>query len=188
MMTRPLAVLALLLGSAAWLGCPTGAGTGAGECASAADCGEEGAKPCAGCPPLAASLCVEGACLEREADEVDVNADVNLHRDVAASVRSFVHVLVGTASAAGPLDCASVLSGGRVVEGANVLAAGYKAVEGGGFHEGVNLGRAPAGELLVVIVATSENAGEGDVLATGCVDGLTAAAPSLDAGLIQVAP
>lgn len=182
-----LATFALVLGSAAALGCTTGTGTGAGECASAADCGEA-TSPCAGCPALAESLCVEGACEERAPDEVDVDADVNLHRDVAASVKSFVHALVAPSGAGGPLDCGNALSGGRLVEGANVLAAGYKAVEGGSFHEGVNLGRAPAGELVVVILATSDNAGGGDVLATGCVDGLTAAAPSLDAGLIQVAP
>lgn len=181
-----LALFALVLGSA-FVGC-TGEDTpGAGECASPSDC-DEAEAPCAGCPPLAATLCVEGACKARESDAVDVIADVNLHRDVAPSVRSFVHALIGANGAEGKLTCAGAVKGGRVVDGANVLASGYKSVSGGGFHENVSLGRVPAGEVLLVIIATSANAGGGDVLATGCVDGLRAEAPSLDAGLVQVAP
>ncbi len=186
----PLVVVLALLVTGACLaagGCAAGGGSGAGECSAASDCGAT-TSVCAGCPELAETLCAEGACVEREANEVDVSADVNLHRDIAADVGSFVHVLVAEAAADGPLTCDSAFSGGRVAEGANVLAAGYKAVEGGSFHEGVNVGRVPAGELLLLIVATRGNAGEGDVLATGCAGSLSASAPSLDAGLVQVAP
>lgn len=186
MRTPSLAALALLLGSAL-AGCPGTSTPGAGECEVPADCGDAEA-PCAGCPPLATSLCVEGACLAREDDAVDVSADVNIHRDVAPSVRSFVHALIDVSGASGKLSCANVLDGGQVTAGANVLAAGYKSVSGGSFHDDVSLGRVPEGEMLLVIIATSANAGGGDVLATGCVEGLKAEAPSLDAGLVQVTP
>lgn len=157
------------------------------ECTAASEC-EPAVATCAGCPDQAATLCAEGACVPRETDAVDVRADVNLHRDVAPSVRSFVHVLVGSKTATGSFRCASAFEGGRVASDANVLASGYKAVDGGSFHEGVNVGRVPEGDVALLIVATSENAGEGDVLATGCAEGISAVAPAVDLGLVQVVP
>lgn len=180
----PLVVLSLVASVA---GCGPGTSDPTGDCASAAECGATQAA-CAGCPELPEALCVEASCVERASDAVNVSVDVNLHRDVAASVQSFVHVLVAAVSASGLVSCESALEGGHLAEETNVLAAGFKSVEGGSFHEDVSVGRAPEGDLLLVVMATSENAGQGAVLATGCLEGLSAAAPSLDAGLVQVAP
>lgn len=178
----PLLVLVLV----SWA-CGPGTDGPSGECAAAADCGAT-APTCAGCPELPASLCEEGGCVARAADAVEVRADVSLHRDVAAGVRSFVHVLAAPTTAAGALTCAGAFEQGRVAAGVNVLAAGYKAVEGGSFHPAVNVGRVPEGEVFLLVVATDQNAGEGTVLATGCLAGVMATGSSVEAGLVDVRP
>jgi hypothetical protein len=166
--------------------CGPGGGGGV-DCQAASECGAA-EEACAGCPPLPEVLCLEGACATRPADAVDVRVDLNLDRTVAPQVRSVVHVVVDQVAAGGRFSCASAFEGDGLAPGANVLASGYKAVEGGTYHPGVNVGRVPEGEVAVVVLATDANAGRGEVLATGCVGELAAAAPSLDAGLVQVVP
>ena len=158
----------------------------AGECAAASECGEE-SEVCAGCPALPETLCHDGACEVRGDDAVDVRADVNLDRDLAPSVVSFVHVVASMISGDGPFSCAGAFSSERRVGASvNVLASGYKAVSGGSFHDDVSFGRVPESEVAVLVVATDGQAGEGDVLATGCLEGLTAAGPTLEAGVVEV--
>ena len=178
-------LLGVTLGAVtAVIGCPTGPE----GCQSASAC-EATLSTCAGCPDEAATLCVDGACVERQGNAVDVVATVNIDRDVAPQVASLVHVVIAKESATGPLSCAeALLPGGGVAPEANVLAAGYKALSGGSFHEGLSLGRVPEGEVLLVLWGTTANAGEGEIVATGCADGLTATAPELTLDLVQLNP
>lgn len=160
---------------------------GEAECAAASDCGET-ESVCAGCPELASSLCLEGSCAERPALAVEVRGDVNLDRQVAPRVSSFVHVIVAAITAEGPFSCGAAFEGGRSAPGLNVLTAGYKNVEGGSFHPDVNLGRAPEGPVGVLVLATDDSAGRGEVLASGCLADVEAAAPAHDLGTLAVSP
>lgn len=180
---RVAAALALTL---APMACPTQNSDNA-DCRSVAECGAAEA-PCAGCPPVGAALCNEGVCEERGADEIDVTGDVSLDRDIAGGVASFVHVLAAGTTGNGAFSCASAFEAGRVASDVNVLAAGYKAVSGGSFHPDVSLGRAPAGPVAVLIVATSDSAGQGEVLGTGCVEPREPSGGALDVEVIQVRP
>jgi hypothetical protein len=154
-----------------------------GDCAGPADCAPEEDAPCAGCPPLSVELCVSGACEARGDDAVDLTGDVNIDRGINPSVVSFVHVLAER----GEQTCADVFDGDSLSSAVSVLAAGYKATSGGSFHQGVTLGRSPAGgDLLVIVWATDDNAGEGSVLGKGCVQADAVAEPSHDVGVIDV--
>lgn len=167
-------------------GCPSSSSDFA-ECRSAQDCAEATA-PCAGCPAIGEQLCRDGVCAPRTADAVEVSGDVNIDRGVAPRVASFVHVLAADETAEGPFSCEAAFAGGRLVDAVNVLSAGFKAVSGGSFHEGVSFGRAPEVPVAVVVIATSENAGQGDALATGCLEPVLPVGPTLDVGLLQVRP
>lgn len=161
---------------------------GEGECASSSDCEADADAPCSGCPSLAAAICADGICGARGDDEVAVVADVNLDRGIAASVASFVHVIASATAADGPLDCANAFAGDSLAPGVNVLAAGYKSVSGGSFHEGITFGRVPAGDVAVLAWATDENAGDGSVLGTGCASDVSAAGTETAAGILNVGP
>jgi hypothetical protein len=119
---------------------------------------------------------------------VDVIGDVSLHRDIADSVRSIVHVVVATDAAAGGFRCEDVEAAGELPASVNVLSSGYKAVSGGAFHPEVTLGRVAAGEVAVVVFAAAENAGQGTRLGDGCIDGLVARDSRLEVGVLSVAP
>lgn len=115
-------------------------------------------------------------------------ADVNIDRGVASQVVSFVHVVAAARTGTGALTCAAAFAGGAIAPEINVLAAGYKSVSGGSFHDGITFGRVPAGDVALLVVATDANAGEGAVLATGCAAGLSASGTMLSAGVVDVDP
>lgn len=146
-----------------------------GECAAPADCAPAEDAPCDGCPPVAVELCRAGACVAPETPAVDVVADVNVDRDAAAPAR-LVHVVADGA------PCAELLVDGALASSANVLAAGDKALSGGTFHPDVALGRVPEGPVSVVVLVDDA---AGARVAAGCADGLQAAAPTLDVGVLE---
>ncbi len=170
------------------IACPACAPVDDGACHAQADCAAPAEAPCDGCPALATEVCADGTCTTRGEDAVDVEAAIiSLDRDMADAVGSFVYAVAAAAGAEAAVTCASALDGdGSIAATVNVLAAGSKATSGGPQHEDVFLGRVPAGPVLVVVVAKAEQGGA--TLGTGCVEGLTAAAPSLTVDLIQVAP
>lgn len=133
-------------------------------------------------------LCEAGSCGTRLPDTVDVRGDINLHRDFASEVASFVHVLVGENTATGSFSCEAALDGDDWAPGLSTLAAGYKAVSGGSFHPEVNLGRGPERPIGVLVRATDGPAGTGNVLGFGCVAPTAPSDGMLNVGLIQVNP
>jgi hypothetical protein len=141
----------------------------AAECAAPADCGDVEDAPCERCPAIASSVCVEGACTEVGAADVDVTATFLIDRDLDG--------VNGMAWAIAVADrpCAAFTA---FAEDLNVVASGQKTLSGGDFHPDVQLAPVPAGDVLVMALATSQSAGEGDVLGSGCVEA-TAEAPSL---------
>jgi len=140
------------------------------ECAAAADCGAT-TSTCAGCPDEVDAFCFDGACGDVEEVTVDVQGDLNLHRDVANDVGSVVVVLAHPDTASGPLSCDNAFdasSSTHIASGVNVIASSYRALSGGSYHPDLTFGRAPDAQVALLVVATADNAGEGAVLATGC--------------------
>lgn len=169
--------------------CPTGVDGGA-ACVSGADCLQPDPAPCSGCPSEHKEICVVGVCLARAADNTEFFADVNLDRSISQNVRSLVHVLVDPrmGESGRAFSCDDAFDGDRPGEALNVLAAGYKALSGGSYHPGVSLGRAPAGDVAILLLATSEAGGGGDVLAKSCVAPVAVADVSYSVGLVQLEP
>lgn len=169
--------------------CPS-AVTSTAECTSAADCVAPQPAPCAGCPPEYDEICVSGVCEARAGDTTEIFADVNLNRNIASDVRSLVHVLVDPRM--GPSErsfsCDDAFVGDALALELNVLSAGYKALSGGSFHPAVSLGRAPAGPLAILLVATTEAGGSGNVLAKTCLEPVDASETSYNVGLVQLEP
>jgi hypothetical protein len=67
-----------------------------------------------------------------------------------------------------------------------VFATGYKALSGGSFHPDVAVGRAPSGEVAVLLLGTDGAGGGGDIIATGCAAGLDASGNALTVELITL--
>lgn len=179
----PVALVPMLLMLAlvpALFGCPPPAG--AEGCASPSECEEPEAPACERCPRVARSLCLEGGCVARPADAVDVTATIVLDRAIDQDVGGLVWAL-----AAADRTCTDVGSFDVFPADLNVLAAGQKSLSGGAFHPDVPLARAPEGALLVLALATSAAAGEGEVLGAGCAEA-TATAPSLAVAQLDLAP
>ena len=143
-----------------------------GECALAADCAEPLVAPCAGCIPLAVTLCDHGLCTERGEDALDVVADVMLARgEVTDNTQSLVYVLASQNGGRSEMRCQSVFSSsGELVEGLNVFASGYKNVSGGSFHQDLALGRSPSVPLLIIVWGTDGVGGQGNQTGTGCLE------------------
>ena len=154
-----------------------GCSTADGECTGPGDC-QATTTVCAGCPPLAQTLCVDATCVARAADVVDFSATISLDRSFAGDVASFTHTIIDGRGLSCPVDLAR--------SDINVLSTGFKSVSGGSFHPDVNIGRAPAGTFVVVVVATDANAGEGSVLGQGCIDGLSSTGDAISIDLISV--
>lgn len=147
------------------------------ECASAIDCGEaREAPPCERCPAPTTAFCVASACVERGDDAVDVSASFLIARALDG-VNGMAWVL-----AVADRDCEAVLgalsSPPAFPLDLNVLASGQKTLSGGDLHEDVALAPVPEGAVLLIALATSGAAGEGDVLGRGCAVA-TAAPPAL---------
>ncbi len=150
-------------------------------CASAIDCGALEA-PCDDCPVIGEQLCFDGDCVERPADEIDVTVTISVDRDVNQDVGSIIYAIAARDTASGPLDCAAAIENGAVSPAVATYSTGFKALSGGSFHPDVSLGRAPDTELALVVIAKSDEAGRGSVLATGCSAAFT------NADIIEVTP
>ncbi len=146
------------------------------ECAAPVDCGDVEDAPCERCPPIASSSCVEGACVDNGAADVDVTATFLIDRGLDGVNGMAWAIAVADRPCAAFTEFDSDL---------NVLAAGQKTLSGGDFHENVQLAPVPAGTVLVMALATSGAAGEGDVLGSGCVEA-EAAPPSLAVALVDL--
>lgn len=158
-----LVLVALALGSVSLTACEGPAG----GCQSADDCGAT-ETACDTCPPTGDQLCLEGICEERPADAVDVQASFNLDRDIASDVVSLMYVLAARTDASGAFDCGTALDGDSVATGVAAYSSGFKALSGGSFHQDVSLGRTPDVPLAIVVLATDDDAGNGNIVATGC--------------------
>jgi hypothetical protein len=151
---------------------------------ASADCTENDAPLCAGCPGAAAEVCAEGICQPLEPRSVDVSVSVNFaDRGLATSARSLVHVVADERGPEGKMTCADAFAendlSAPLSDQINVLAAADKSISGGSFHPDVHFGRVPPGPVLVLAWITDDTAGEGSVLAQGCADTLLATGNSL---------
>jgi hypothetical protein len=172
----PLSGLWLL--AAAIGGCPQ-PDDGGGECSGPADCGDPDPAPCQTCAPLATALCVDGGCVARGDDAVDVTvATLLIDRDIDG-VAGLVFAVVAGSSCSAAAD---------LPESVSVLAAGQKTLAGGDLHQDVAFGRVPEGPVTIVARGTAEAAGQGAVLGAGCVDGLTAEPPALVVERLDISP
>jgi hypothetical protein len=178
------ACAALVVASTA-IGCSTGtADAGQGECTTMAECGDVD-EVCDRCAPLASALCDDGACVERAADAVDVSATVSIEPRQLV-VTSLVYAVVSKTTGLGELACADAVSASGFADELNVFATGYKALSGGSFHPDVSFGRSPEGDIAVVLLGTDGSGGGGDIIATGCMSGLTAEGSALSIELITL--
>lgn len=177
MLTAPIAsFFASFVSLAAMLGALGCAGAEP-ECAAAADCGDVEAAPCERCSVIARdAVCIEGSCAELGAADVDVSATFLVDRDLDG--------VNGMAWAIAVADrpCAALSS---FDDDLNALASGQKTLAGGDFHPDVPLAPVPAGRVLILALATSGAAGEGDVLGSGCVEA-DAAAPALSVAQVDL--
>ncbi|MCC7071372.1 MAG: hypothetical protein IT383_08620 [Deltaproteobacteria bacterium] len=155
--------------------CPA---VGAGECAGPADCASPAEPPCEACAAPSVELCLEGSCAARPADEVDLSATFLIDRDVDGAQGLVFAVAPGT-------TCAAL--GDTFPEELNVLLAGQRSLSGGDLHQDVGLGRVPAGSSLLYALVTDAPAGDGAVIAGGCV-AFAAAAPSTSAPQLTLEP
>jgi hypothetical protein len=92
---------------------------------------------------------------------------------------------VSGSGADGSVSCADA-AGTTTPSSLNVLAAGQKSLAGGDFHSDLGFGRVPEGPVVLLVFATDEPAGGGSVIGVGCQDGLEAAAPAFDVGVVDV--
>ena len=158
------------------------------ECGSPTDCSAPQTAPCTGCPALATQLCAEGSCVERSEDQSNITANINIERHVAGDARSMVHVLVDAKTSTGLFECENHFDGSQVVDEANVLAAGYKALLGGSYHENVHLGRVPMTPIGIVLWVTDDAGGAGQVLAKGCLLDVQVDSSDVHLELIELNP
>lgn len=151
------------------------------ECAAPADCGAVEDAPCERCATPATSVCVQGACAAVGAADVDVSATFQVARALDG-----VNGLVW-AIAVADRACGDVVGepGAGLPADLNALASGQKTLSGGDLHPDLQLAPVPAGAVLVIGLATSGAAGEGDVLGAGCVEA-DAAPPALAVDLINL--
>lgn len=172
-------VLCAVLGALHGAGCSP---SDTGACSGPADCAAPTAPACELCPPVAAELCLAGACTARAPDTVDVTATFLVDRAIEASVRGLAWALV-----AGDRSCDAVGPLQAFPDGLNALAAGQKTLTGGGFHPDLALGRVPEGPILLLALATDAPAARGAVLGSGCV-AAEAGAPTLAMDRLDLAP
>lgn len=171
---RGLLALAATALSLAAVACPADAG----ECQGPADCATPDEAPCANCASPSAELCVEGACEARPDDAVDLSGTFLIARAVDG--------VNGLAFAVTPDPECRALDGAFPAE-LNVLLSGQRTLTGGDLHPDVGLGRAPDGTLSLYALATAEVAGDGAVLAGGCVT-FESAAPATSAPQLTLEP
>ncbi len=123
-------------------------------------------------------MCIDGACEARPQDEVDLSATFLIARAVDGAQ--------GLLFAVGPGAACAVLDAAFPAE-LNVFLAGQRSLSGGDLHEDVGLGRVPAGASVLYAFATDAPAGDGAVIARGCV-AFEAAVPSTEAPQLTLEP
>jgi len=151
-----------------------------------AACADEAAPPecgcptttpaCEGCPPVAETVCIDSACVARNADDAVVSADVSIQRGLAG----VVGVTIAVVDARG-LGCADL---GVLTAASNVLSGTRVDVSGGPFHEDLGFGTVPAGAVLVAADGLDV---DGNVVGRGCV-AVDVVAGDNDVGVVTVAP
>ncbi|MBI1947299.1 MAG: hypothetical protein HYS27_16515 [Deltaproteobacteria bacterium] len=151
---------------------------GAGECAAPDDCAPPDDAPCEACAPPSVELCVDGACQARPDDEVDLSATFLIARGVDGVQGLLFAVAPGA-------TCESITD--EFPPTLNVLLSGQRTLSGGDLHPDVGLGRVPAGDTVLYALATAAPAGEGAVLARGCI-AFEALAPSTSAPQLTLEP
>ncbi len=158
---------------------------GLAECSKQSDCADV-TTACAQCPETADQLCHHGECVERAEDAVSVYANINIEPRQLA-VESLVHALVSAETADGDFfSCDEHIFEGQIKTGVNSLAAGFKSLSGGSYHQNVNVGRVPEGDLALILLGTNEYGGTGDVIAVGCQAGLVASTEDLMIDLVDL--
>ncbi len=140
------------------------------ECERPDDCVAQTQPPCAGCLPMANEMCLLGTCANLQEATVDVSVDVMLQRgDMTSETASLVYAVAMQTGSIARYSCEDAFaSPGNLVGDLNVLAAGYKSVSGGSFHDDMGLGRLPQASVLVLIWGTTEIGGEGNWTGQGC--------------------
>ncbi len=146
------------------------------ECTGPADCDAPAAAPCDSCPPLATTLCVNGACQPRGQDAVDVSVTVRIDRALDG-VRGLVYAVLADT------PCADAVA---LDATASALSSGQFSLSGGDVHPDLSFGRVPVGAVTVVAVATAQSAGQGARLGVGCVRA-TATGPALRVAELVIA-
>lgn len=131
---------------------------------------------CEGCPPVADTLCVDSACVDRAADDASVIADVS----IARGLDGVVDVTIAVVDARG-LGCAEL---GPLTEASNVLSGDRVDVTGGPFHPDIRFGTVPTGAVLVAADGLDV---DGNVVGRGCV-AVDVVAGDNDVGVVTVAP
>lgn len=119
--------------------------------------------------------------MDRAPDAVDVKATFVVDRALDGAVRGLAWSLV-----AADRTCADVGVLRAFPADLNVYAAGQKTLAGGSVHPDVALARVPAGPVLLLALATTAPAAEGDVVGAACAaavaEALTLAFPQVDLG------
>jgi hypothetical protein len=110
-----------------------------------------------GCPTIATELCLAGTCVAVGDATVDVVVDANVGRRVQGVTALLVAVVDARVSGCDDIDDVAVASG--------VLDGRRFEVSGGTFHEDLDAGRVPAGDVVVAIDAVDV---AGAVIAHGC--------------------
>ena len=164
--------------------CSDGEPEGLAQCLEQSDCADV-ATACSVCPETADQLCSEGKCVDRGEDAVSVYANINIEpRELV--VDSLIHALVSGVTADGPFSCEQHLKNGILDSGVSTFHSGYKTLSGGSYHPDVNVGRAPAGDLALVLLGTDDFGGSGEIIAAGCQSGLVASDEDLMVELIDL--
>jgi hypothetical protein len=177
-------ILYFILIVASVMACNDGEPDGLAQCSKQADCADV-STACAKCPEMADQLCANGACVDREEDAISVYANINIEPRQLV-VESLVHALVAAETADGDFSCDQHIFEGQIKTGVNTLAAGFKSLSGGSYHQNVNVGRVPEGDLALILLGTDEYGGTGNVIAVGCEDGLVASSDDLTIELVDL--
>ena len=105
--------------------------------------------------------------MDRADDQITVYANITIDPRQLV-VDSLVHALVSMTTANGPFSCETHFQNGILDPSVSAYHSGYKALSGGSYHQDVNVGRAPATDLGLILIGTDDSGGEGEIIASGC--------------------
>lgn len=149
---------------------------GAVDAGACADPCATTAPACDGCPAIAESLCVDGACVAVGDATADLVGDVS----IARGLDGVIEVTIAVVDARGT-DCGSLPV---LTDAVGVLAGGRVDVSGGPFHPDLAFGLVPAGAVLVAADGLDAT---GTVVGRGCI-AVDATDGANDIGVVTVAP